>query len=91
MRSPVLVAISTGLFVVGVLLLIEVIRPFRDLAVDGPIALGCWFVGAVVAAISIRQRRTHIAIGIVALVLNLLALSAAGVLLFLLSHSKWMF
>lgn len=47
---------SAILFIVGALLVAEVIRPFRDLSIDGPIAMVAWGVGLGIAAIAVWCR-----------------------------------
>jgi hypothetical protein len=49
-------ALSALFFILGALLVTEVIRPFRDLSIDGPIAMTLWGVGMGVAAIALWCR-----------------------------------
>lgn len=49
--------LALALLLLGVLLVLEVVRPFRDLAVDGPIALGCWGGGLLLGAYAAWRRR----------------------------------
>lgn len=58
------------LFALGVLLVVEVIRPFRDLAIDGPIALGCWGAGLALGAIAVWRRLGPRALAWTALICN---------------------
>lgn len=58
------------LLTLGVLLVVEVIRPFRDLAIDGPIALGCWGTGLVLGAIAVWRQLGPRALAWTALVGN---------------------
>ncbi len=68
----------------GGLLLFEVIRPFRDLAIDGPIALGAWTLGAALALGLFFIRGRSLLLGSLALAFNLLPLLAvAGIFLLL--------
>lgn len=71
------------LLALGALLAFEVIRPFRDLAIDGPIALACWGIGVLLAALALWLRQGIFALNVTALVLNILALLAMGALLLL--------
>jgi hypothetical protein len=76
------------LLVCGLLLFFEVVRPFRDLAIDGPIAMGAWSAGFLLAVIALWLRGGSRALGIVALVLNLLALVCVSAILYSLSGMK---
>lgn len=76
-------AASFLLLALGALLAFEVIRPFRDLAIDGPIAMGCWVLGAALAAVALWFRQGVFALNVTALVLNVFALLAMGALLLL--------
>ena len=76
------------LLVCGLLLLFEVVRPFRDLAIDGPIAMGAWSAGFLLAVIALWLRRGSRALSIIALVLNLLALACVSAILYSLSGMK---
>jgi hypothetical protein len=84
----VLASIALVLLVCGLLLLFEVVRPFRDLAIDGPIAIGAWSTGFLLAVVSVWLRRGSRVLGIIALVLNLLALVCVSAVLYLLSGMK---
>ncbi|HEY3664089.1 MAG TPA: hypothetical protein VGL24_13125 [Chthoniobacterales bacterium] len=81
--------ISLGLTIVGGLLICEVIRPFRDLSIDGPIALGCWGVGAVLGLACFFVKGRSLFFSIFALVVNVLPLLGALVLWWLLSQSNF--
>lgn len=39
-RDYVITAAAAGMFGFGLLLLFEIVRPFRDPSIDGPIAMG---------------------------------------------------
>ena len=80
--------VSLGLLVVGLLLLFEVVRPFRDLSIDGPIAMSAWSVGFLLGVVAVWLRRGSRALSISALALNLLALAAVSVVLESLTHMK---
>jgi hypothetical protein len=83
MSQHLFAGFSFLLLVFGALLAFEVIRPFRDLAIDGPIALACWGIGVLLAALALWLRQGIFALNVTALVLNILALLAMGALLLL--------
>ena len=70
----------------GALLVLEVVRPFRDLATDGPIALGCWSTGLLLAVAAIWLGRGSLLLSVAALSLNLLALVGISLVLYSLSN-----
>ena len=74
---------------IGLLLIFEVIRPFRDLAKDGPLAMTCWCVGALIAISCFFGRQRSIAVAIIGLLVNLLPITALAAVLLLLSHSNF--
>jgi len=71
----------------GLLLIFEVIRPFRDMSKDGPLAMILWSVGATVAIIGFFVRPRVIALSVAALLANLIPLCGVAVVLVLLGHS----
>ena len=73
---------------VGLLLIFEVIRPFRDMAKDGPLAMIWWSVGAIVAMSCFFGRQRSIAVAISGLLVNLVPIVVLSAVLFLLSHSN---
>lgn len=83
MSPHLFAAASFLLLALGALLAFEVIRPFRDLAIDGPIAMACWGLGVVLPALALWLRQGSFALNVTALVLNVLALLAMGALLLL--------
>ena len=80
--------VSLGLFAAGLLLLFEVVRPFRDLSIDGPIAMAAWSFGFLLAVVAVWWRRGSRTLGIVALLLNLLAIVIVSAMLFSLTRMK---
>jgi hypothetical protein len=90
MKRPHLVAFVALLCSgVGLFLIFEVVRPFRDLNVDGPLALAAWGVGTVCAAAGFFLRERSIALSAVALVANVLPLAGTLALLWMLSRSSF--
>lgn len=87
----ILSMLSLALFILGVLLFFEVIRPFRDLELDMPIAIGSWSAGIVLAGIALWFRLGHPAINWAALILNALALAALLTLAMILKRSGRLF
>jgi hypothetical protein len=73
--------------IMGLLLIFEVIRPFRDMSKDGPLAMVLWGVGATVAIIGFFVRPRAITLGVAALLANLIPLCGVGAMLVLLGHS----
>jgi hypothetical protein len=72
---------------IGLLLIFEVIRPFHDMSKDGPLAMILWGVGATVAIIGFFVQPRVIALGVVALLANLIPLCGVAAVLVLLGHS----
>jgi hypothetical protein len=72
---------------VGLLLIFEVVRPFRDMSKDGPLAMISWGIGATVAIIGFFVRPRAIALSVAALLANLIPLCGVGAVLALLGHS----
>jgi hypothetical protein len=95
MKNPptvlALPALSLAAFVFGMILLFEVVRPFRDLRIDGPLAVGCWVVGLLAAGSGLWLRKGHVPLTVTALVLNALALTGVGLLFVLLSRESRLF
>ena len=67
----------------------EVIRPFHDLSIDGPLALFSWGSGAGLALVTLWLRGRSVILSAVSLSLNLVLLVAALVILWLVSHSNF--
>ncbi|MEO7723280.1 MAG: hypothetical protein ABIU29_01105 [Chthoniobacterales bacterium] len=73
----------------GALIFFEVLRPLRDLSIDGPIALGSWGVGAALGISSFFLKGRSLALSFTSAAANILPLIAAFVLLWVLSHSNF--
>jgi hypothetical protein len=86
-NSKRLTIVSFVCALLGVLLIFEVIRPFHDMSKDGPLAMILWGVGATVAIIGFFVRPRAIALGVAALLANLIPLSGVATVLLLLGHS----
>ena len=71
----------------GLLFIFEVIRPFHDMSKDGPLAMILRGVGATVAIIGFFVRPHAIALGVAALLANLIPLCGVAAVLVLLGHS----
>jgi hypothetical protein len=80
--------LSLLLLVFAILLLFEVLRPFHDLEIDGPIALWSIIGGVVLALVAVWLRRGSRLLHVTALVLNAVALAALLVVIYGLSHMK---
>ena len=87
MNSKRLTIVSFVFAMLGLLLIFEVIRPFRDISKDGPLAMTLWGIGATFAIIGLFARPRAIALGIAALLANLIPLCGVGAVLVLLGHS----
>ena len=77
------------LAVIAPLIFYEVIRPFRDMSVDGPIALGLWGIGGALGALCFFLKGRSKIFSAIGFTVNILPLLAALVLLWLLSHSNF--
>jgi len=83
-----LAIVSFGCAAIGLLLIFEVLRPFRDLMKDGPLAMTFWGVGAIAAITGCFLRPRAIALSIAALLANLIPICAVTTVLVLLGHSR---
>lgn len=87
MNPKQLTVVSFVCSMLGLLLIFEVIRPFHDMSKDGPLAMILWSVGATVAIIGFFVKPRAIALGVAALLVNLIPLCGVGAVLVLLGHS----
>jgi hypothetical protein len=71
----------------GLLLIFEVVRPFRDMSKDGPLAMILWSIGATVAVIGFFVPPRAITQAVAALLVNLIPLCGVGAVLVLLGRS----
>jgi hypothetical protein len=88
MNSKRLTIVSLVCSMLGLLLILEVIRPFQDLSKDGPLATIFWGVGTTVASIGFFVRPRAIALSIAAVFANLIPFCGVGAVLVLLGHSN---
>jgi hypothetical protein len=86
--SNLLSVISLLLLAIALLLVFEVVRPFRNLAIDGPVAVGCMSAGLLLAVAAIWLRRGIRAIAVIALALNAIALVGVCAVIYSLSHMR---
>ena len=91
MNPYILPCLSLAFLISGALLLLEVIRPFRDLELDGPVALGCWTLGILLPAVALGLRHRLYYFNLAALVLNALALAGTLGLLYVISRTWRLF
>ncbi len=82
--------VSLALCVAGILLILEVVRPFHDLAIDGPLALTCWGVGALLSGVGFFLRRRAIIWNTIGFAVNVLPLIGALVLWWMMSRSNFL-
>ncbi len=87
MNLKPLAIISFVCAAIGLLLIFEVVRPFRDMSKDGPLAIILWGNGATVAIISFFVPPRAITPAVAALLVNLIPLCGVGAVLVLLGHS----
>ncbi len=73
----------------GVLIFMEVIRPFRDMSIDGPIALGSWGTGLALGITCFFLKGRSLTLTIISVAANLLLLLAALALLWAISNSNF--
>ena len=88
MNPKRLAIVSFGCAAIGLLLIFEVFRPFRDLSKDGPLAMTLWGVGAIAAITGLFLRPRRIVLSVVALLANLVPICVVTAILTLLGHSK---
>ncbi len=81
--------LAFALSALGILLILEVIRPFHDLASDGPLALVLWGIGALLGVLCFFLRGRSLVLCVLGLGLNVLPLIAAAILWWVLSHSNF--
>lgn len=82
-------AIALSLSAAGLLLVFEVIRPFRDLAKDGPLALFAWAIGTALVTRCLFLKERSLAVTLVAAAANVLPLLGAVALWLLLRKSSF--
>lgn len=87
--ANILGTLALGLSVTGGLLFWEVIRPFHDFSIDGPIALSCWGIGAMLGFVCLFLKARSLVFSIIGLAANVVPLLGALVLWWLLSHSNF--
>jgi len=87
MNSKRLTIVSFACAMLGLLLIFEVIRPFHDMSKDGPLAMLLWGVGVTGAIIAFFMRPRAVALGLAALLANLIPLCAVAAVLVLLGRS----
>jgi hypothetical protein len=73
----------------GGLLVLEILRPFRDLAIDGPIALGAWTLGIALSIVSYFVGGRSRVLSSLALAINLLPLLGVVALLLVMRASNF--
>src|SRR5438045_2036691 len=77
------------LCVFGALLFTEVIRPFRDMSIDGPLAVASWGVGAAIGIACFFLKGQSIALTAISVVVNVVPLLGSLALLWALSHTNF--
>jgi len=79
-------SIAIIFFLVGGLLFFEVIRPFNDLKIDGPLALSCCVIGALISCFLLWFHLGNISLNIISLILNSASIASICVMLYLTSN-----
>ncbi len=82
-------AVAVVLSIAGGLLICEVIRPFHDLSIDGPIALSCWGIGATLGIACFFLKGRSLVFSSLSLAVNVVPLLGALVMWWLLSQSSF--
>jgi hypothetical protein len=89
-RTPnVLGIVALVLCALGVLIFFEVVRPFRDNAIDGPIAFSSWAVGAALGISCFFLKGRSMALNIISVAANIIPLVAGWLLLRAIAHSTF--
>jgi hypothetical protein len=81
--------VALGLSVAGGLLVCEVIRPFHDFSIDGPMALSFWGIGATLGLVCFFLKGRSLAFSIISLVSNVVPLLGALVVWWVMSQSNF--
>ena len=82
-------SVALLLCVSGALIACEVIRPFRDMSIDGPIALGAWGIGVALGVSCFFLRGRSLTLSVISVAANILPLIAALALLWVMSRSNF--
>ena len=85
----VLGTVALLLCVFGVLLFTEIIRPFRDMSIDGPLAVASWGTGAAIGIGCLFVKGRSIALTVISVVVNVVPLLGSLALLWALSHTNF--
>lgn len=91
LRDYTATLLSIGALGLGLLLFLERWRPFRDFAIDGPIAISCAVGGTILAAYAVKERKGSLMLAVVALTLNVFASFAVAALFLILSRPMRLF
>jgi hypothetical protein len=80
---------AVALALLGVLLFLEVIRPFHNLSIDGPLALLFWGIGAALSLATLWLSGRSFILSAASLSVNVMLLLAALLFLWLVGHSNF--
>ena len=80
---------ALALALLGVLLFLEVIRPFHNLSIDGPLALLFWGIGAALSLATLWLSGRSFILSAASLSVNVMLLLAALLVLWLIGHSNF--
>lgn len=73
----------------GALLFTEIIRPFRNLSIDGPLAVASWGTGAAIGIACFFLKGRSIALTAISVLVNVVPLLGSLALLWALSHTNF--
>ena len=80
---------AVALALLGVLLFLEVLRPFHNLSIDGPLALLSWGTGAALSLATLWLRVKSFILSAASLSVNVILLLAGLLVLWLIGHSNF--
>ena len=80
---------AVALALLGVLLFLEVIRPFHNLSIDGPLALLSWGIGTALSLATLWLSGRSFIISAASLSVNVMLLVAALLVLWLIGRSNF--
>lgn len=90
-KTGITLGLSSLLFLgLAALIFFEFLRPFHDSNIDKPIVLWALGLGALLSSLALGLRKGAIVLNAIALLLNVIALTILGLVLWSLSHMKLM-
>ena len=80
---------AMALALLGILLFLQVIRPFHNLSIDGPLALLSWGIGAALSLATLWLSGKSVVFSAASLSVNVMFFLAALLVLWLIGHSNF--